>query len=920
MSTGISAGGSWALCLDPAPCQYQSPPAAYPLTMLLPGTTAQQEIGEYNSHRATGTLSEKYPFEGQIWLKKTFSLSADQVGKPCFLHLERTRITRLWVNGVFVGTENSLCTPHIYDLSAHTAEQMEIVLCVANIGYPTRGGHMTSPDTQTNWIGIIGRMKLEFHADTWLSDVQIYPNCEYNTAVIEGVLHGAAEIVADIVLKDQERSTLNLSWRLTLHANAEGAFSVTIPFLEPLPLWDEYHQNLYDLVISLQDGDHAAVTFGLRNFCACGNHFEVNGNTVLLRGKHDAMLFPLTGAAPADEEDWTDIFLTAKKWGINHYRFHTCCPPEAAFIAADEAGIYLEPELPFWGTIHGADDPQYHAEEQAYLLREGLRICRAFGNHPSFCMFSLGNELWGDTNTIGAMIDTLRNADSRMLYTQGSNNYQHMPLQLPQDDFWVGVRTGIGKRLRGSYAECDAPLGKIQVSAPSASWNYEAELNGKAVSDGMASFSHDVQVGQNTMHVEQQTTQKGFVPSVPVITHEIGQYNMCPDYSEIEKYTGVLEARNFEVFYERLEQAGMAHQARAFFECSGALARDCYKMELEAVMRSPGIAGFQLLDLQDYTGQGTALVGMLNAFMENKGFITPEAWRGFCGDLVPLAQFDSFVVEAGKTFLTTLGIRVSRPHIEKQKMLVSLQIGATSFNGEVEIPECSGGYHRICTVGYAIPESAIGNGVLTLSLPMENIKNTWKLTFMPPVSSCENEVCVVHCFSEAEPYLRAGQAVLLLPDRVTDAVESCYCTDFWNYSMFKSISESLGKKVPVGTMGLCIQKSHPIAKAMFSECYSTPQWFEPVSNGTCVVLDHTPGDYQPIVQVIDNVTRNHKLGLLFEADVLGGKLLVCAMRFDRNPFDISQNRLKHAVYDYMNSSAFAPSQQLPAEYLRTLFG
>ena len=898
MSAGITAAGSWELCLDPAPCRYNTPPDTYPMTMQLPGTTAQQEIGGYSDLRTVGRLSEKYPFEGQIWLRRTFSLTPEQIGKPCTLFLERTRMTKLWVNGVWAGSENSLCTPHIYDLTDYSAPKMELVLCISNTGYPTRGGHMTSPDTQTNWIGVIGKIMLEIHTAVYLSDLQVRPELSSHTATVDGILHGTQDADAEIILTEDNVGKRYVSWTLMLRANAEGRFSVTLPLPDDIPYWDEYHPNCFGLVFAVKGAEHAYVSFGVREFSANGDHFEINTIPVMLRGKHDAMLFPLDGAPPTDIEDWIVLFRTAKEWGINHYRFHTCCPPEAAFAAADEIGIYLEPELPFWGTLHAPGETGYDAAEQDYLLREGLRICRTFGNHPSFCMLSLGNELWGSKERMGYMIETMRAADHRMLYTQGSNNFQHMPQQLPQEDFWTGVRTGAGRLLRGSFASCDAPEGKIQSEAPSTSWDYQNWL----------------------VPPENAPQDNHFYPTVPVVSHEIGQYSMFPDFSEIPEYTGVTEARNLMLYQERLEAAGMGDQAEAFFACSGALARESYKAELEAAMRSPQLAGFQILDLQDYPGQGTSTVGMLNAFMENKGLIEPKDWRGFCGDLVPLAKFDSFIIESGKTFRAALAIRNSRQQLVKQNLNISLTVGTTSFHGEIAVPESQPGYIRLGTVGFAMPENAVGKARLTLTFSKDKISNNWELTALPPVKPLPEkpDFFIAHSFTEAEPYLQGGRRVLLLPDQITHAIDAEYCTTFWNYPMFKSIAESLGKEPPVGTLGLCIQEHHPIAESVFSKSYTTPQWYQPLKHAKCAVLDEAPEGYRPIVQMIDNPERCHRLGLLFEANVSGGKLLVCTVRLDEAPEDLSINRLAHAIYTYMQSKAFAPEAHLSADLLRRL--
>lgn len=911
--------GDYQLCLDPAPCQYQNPPADYPLTMTLPGTTAQQQIGSYNDWRADGLLSEKYPFAGQIWLRKTVTLTPAQCRQHCLLYLERTRMTQLWVNGHCAGSETSLCTPHIYEITPYLAEQTELVLCIRNTDYPTPGGHMTSPDTQTNWIGVTGRMLLEFHDAVSLSDLQAFPDPAAERVTVKGILHGTASTAAEVTVQSASASRCHT---LTLNAAGNGTFSVEIPLMPNAPRWSEYDPQMITLHFRLPNGETAALRFGLRDFKACGDHFELNGIPVMLRGKHDALVFPLTGAAPTDLASWEAVCRQLKQWGINHLRFHTCCPPDAAFSAADAAGLFLEPELPFWGTWDAPGGEKYNEAEQEYLVREGLRICRAFGNHPSFCLFSLGNELWGSSERLGAVIETLRAADPRPLYTQGSNNFQHMPLQLPQEDFWTGVRTGTGRLLRGSFADCDAPLGRIQTAAPSASWDYEAylvpqELPASAqTSDDEAEI--DIQYGTGVKRVRAQAQKDVLFPTVPVVTHEIGQYNIYPDYREIPHYTGVTAARNLEIFRERLEAAGMGSQAEDFFRCSGAFSRDCYKMEIEAAMRSPHIAGFQLLDLQDFPGQGTALVGMLNALRENKGFLRPEEWRAFCGDLVPLAIFDSYVWAQGQPVSVEIALRSSRPALKAQTAVLRFSCGTQQIETTVSVPANASGLVRLGCI--TLTPQCIGNARLTLTLPDETVTNTWQLTVLPPVSPVCADVMTARSFSEAEPYLRQGARVLLLPEQITDSIKGFYCTDFWNYHMFRQISESMHRQVPVGTMGLCIDTAHPIAKAMFSAAYSTPQWYSAVTHADCAILDDAPAGFRPTVQMIDNVERNHRLGLLFETAVSGGRLLICTVRFAEAPEDLAMNRLYHAVTDYIRSADFSPKEQLSAAMLRALFG
>ena len=978
--------GEYELLTDEVPCSVDTPPMVYPLSMQLPGTTAQQGIGTYNEAGESGFFTEKYPFAGQIWLRRVIAISKEQACKKhCFLTLERTRMTEVWVNGQRIGSENSLCTPHVYDLSEHLAERMELVIRVKNVDYPTRGGHMTSPDTQTNWIGITGRMELRFYDEVYLDGLRAFPNAKSRKVVLKGCLHGTSGLRLQIMAswpssnidfiqagsQAQEQAKKEIAsegvWRelgaFEIKAEDEaGDFALEVSLPEDAPLWSEHNPRC--ITLDMVFAGAARITFGLRDFKACGDHFEINGHPTFLRGKHDGMVFPITGAAPTTKKAWARVFGIMKDWGINHYRFHTCCPPEAAFAAADDAGIYMEPELPFWGTIDAPGGEKYDGAEQAYLIREGLRICQSFGNHPSFCMLSLGNELWGDPEHIGSIIQILRDADPRPLYTQGSNNFQFAPIQLPQEDFWTGVRTGIGSLIRGSYADCDKPLGRIQTEAPSASWNYEEYLapewkradfqspagnamgeNGsktlrKTLATDAEEGEIEIQFGTGVKKVKAAGKKGGFVPSIPAVTHEIGQYNVYPDYREIEGYTGVLEARNFEIFRERLEKAGMGDQAEEFFRCSGAFSRELYKMELEAAMRSPHLAGFQILDLQDFPGQGTALVGMLNARLENKGFVSPEQWRGFCGDLVPLAVFDSYVWTEGKPVKVGIALRSSRPFLKAQKLEIiysghreyvhqsmkelqeAERVQAAEYTAEFTVPENANGYVELGEV-HIIP-SCQGKAELILRIPGENVENSWQITVFPeaePILESDHagrgrrehrtmtdKVLVTASRTEAEESLKKGGRVLLLTGKLRDtkSIRGFYCTDFWNYHMFNSISLSMGRQVPVGTMGLCMDEAHPVMRAMYSESYSTPQWYEPVTRSDCAILDDMPAGYRPILQMIDNVDRNHRLGLLYEAKVAEGSLMVCTIRFEEAPENPAMRRLYRVILDYMASDAFSP--------------
>ena len=115
---------------------------------------------------------------------------------------------------------------------------------------------------------------------------------------------------------------------------------------------------------------------------------------------------------------------------------------------------------------------------------------------------------------------------------------------------------------------------------------------------------------------------------MPAVVHEMGQWCVYPNFDEVRKYTGPLKPKNFDIFHDSLAEHGMLDQWRDFLRASGKLQALCYKEEIEAALRTPGIGGFELLDLHDFPGQGTALVGVLDPFWESKGYITPAPTGG----------------------------------------------------------------------------------------------------------------------------------------------------------------------------------------------------------------------------------------------------------------------------------------------------
>lgn len=881
--------------------------AGFEDSISLPSTVQQEKKPPVTDERSDGYLTDPYRFDGYALYERVVNVSPKKPDCEMFLVLERTRTSSLWIDGVYVGSQNSLCTAHRYNITSFfTGKPMRITIMTDNISCPVPGGHMTSQDTQTNWLGITGDICIECRNSLRFENIKLYPDVSAKAVTVSGDIIGGEEIEVTTEVKGFPAKTVKLT-------KENASFVYEMPSAK---LWNEHDPITYIMEISSED-DISRIQFGMREFSVRGTEFLLNGEKIFLRGKHDGMIFPMTGAAPTDVDGWIKVMKAAREHGINHYRFHTCCPPEAAFFAADALGIYLEPELPFWGTVE-----EELTEGQQYLIDEGFRILDCFGNHPSFFALSLGNELWGSKERLNDILGGYKKHDPRPLYTQGSNNFQFWPCILENDDFFVGVRFSKERLFRGSYAMCDAPLGHIQTDAPNSDYTYDTHIRPAFASDSeKGGGTIEIQYGTGVKTVSLNDAGGEFISEKPVVSHEVGQYFMYPDYSEIEKYTGVLKPYNFEIFRERLEQAGLSHLADRYFRASGRFAAECYKNEIETALRSKELSGFQLLDIQDFTGQGTALVGILNAFMESKGIISPEEWRNFCSERVLLGCLPKFVYSAGEKL--SVGIKLyNYAKNADVDPVVSLRLdidGTEAIRTEITAKgSFKGGVFDLGTAEMDIPALQKPCKAL-LTLESNEIHNSYDLWLYPEaVTEIPDGLTVTSSWDEAKASLASGGKVLFFPKCLdeSNSIEGTYCTDFWNYPMFSSISESMNKPLPVGTLGLLIENTHPALAGFPSESYSTAQWYDIVSSSRTLIVDGI--GIEPIVRTIDNCKRNHSLATIFEAKACGGSLLVCTADIEKSG-SIACKSLMHSLVSYAASQAFEPSQTVGIEALDSLF-
>lgn len=791
---------------------------------ILPGTIDTNHLGfAPKDMMETTHLTRLYAYKGAARYSRTINIPKDWKKKPVELFLERTRPTWVYVDGELVDSCNFISTPQRYLLPKKVKPGKHFLEIVVD-----------------NGRGVPEQVYGSSHAYT--EDTQT--NWNGIIGRIELLLVGSAD--------SKSAETLT---------GAIPSRSVTSPS-------------------ALQMPDFA------KDFHIKGAHFYANGHRIFLRGKHDAAVWPLTGHVEMSVEGWMKYLGTCKEYGINHVRFHSWCPPEAAFVAADSLGIYLQPELPFWGSFDKKDE-----RLMAFLHQEGENILREYGHHPSFRMMALGNELWGDIDKMKEFVDDFRKIAPDKYYTFGSNYYLGYQGIKEGMDYFTTCRIGgegwgkYNTHTRGSFSFADAYDG------------------------GMINHFHP----NSTMNFDEACDKAG----IPIISHETGQFQTYPDYREIKKYTGVLHPYNFEVFRRRLAAAGMLSQADDFHKASGLWSVKLYKADIEMDLRTRNMAGFQLLDIQDYPGQGSAFVGILDAFMESKGITTSEEWRQWCSPVVPLLEMKKFCFEDGEKI---------------QAKVKVANYGGTSLYGKKlmwKIGDAEGVMNiftydeGLIDVGILDEEiSADKPAKLNVSLNIEGTeaRNSYELWVYPKKALEKKGIIIARDLNqEVVKVLEKGGKVLWMPDSLPYTVGGLFQTDYWNYRMFKTICENNKKKVSPGTLGILTNPEHPIFKGFPTEMHTNWQWFPVIKESHPLVLDNFAKDYRPIVQVIDNIERNHKLGLVMEWKVGAGKLLVCMSDLEKASKYPEGKAFYQSVIDYMRSADFNPQVKMTAsDLLKTL--
>ncbi|MCL4179660.1 MAG: discoidin domain-containing protein [Verrucomicrobia bacterium] len=852
--------------------------APYPVTTRFPGVKEPVRADEH------GYLVRRHLFVGAAWYEREVEIPVAWRERPVTLRLERALWrTEVWVDGRRAGECDSLVAEHRYELGVLAPGWHRLTLRVDNrmIHNLSTITHAYGPETQSRWNGLVGALVLQASPPVSIRSLRVFPAADrHSVRVVARVANTTDKPVLEPArfLLFPERVEVALAQAAAALSCPPGlsTHEITLRLAEPAAAWDEFHPVRYRLKVELGERaastEAATVTFGFRHLERVGRQLLLNGRPIYLRGTLDCAVYPRTGHPPMAVDEWLRILGVVKEYGFNHVRFHTWCPPEAAFEAADRLGVYLQPETAAWVDdwgIQTATKPPAIGRDPGvteFLRAELHRMSEAYGNHPSFLLCAIGNEFGNqstDWDRVNELVDEIKILDPRRLYTAcGARKH------LPADDFWFTHHTSASTRGVGP-AHTDWDFANALAASP-----------------------------------------------VPVIAHETGQRPVFPDYDALlPKFTGPLLPLNLERYRRALMANGLAGQLPDFVRASARFQLTQYQAEHEAMLRTRGYAGYQLLMLNDFTGQSEALVGILDPFWESKGIVSAAEVRAWNAPTVLLARFPKFVWTADERFTARIELAhfgASNLPAETVDWRVQDAGGPSRVQGQFHSPAV--------TVGSVIDLGVIRmplDGVpapsaLTLTVRRGDAVNRWNLWVYPPGAAEPDppEVLMTRALDAAAlAVLNSGGKVLLLaagiknPFTARTGFESVYWSAGWWGNRFSSL-------------GLLCDPGHPALKEFPNQGWSDWQWRELCQGATTFDLTGAPSGFRPIVQLVPDFHFNTLLGQLFEGRLGNGLLLVCGYDLtgdlDQRP---AARQFRRSLFHYAASERFRPTTALPSVWI-----
>ena len=895
-------------------------------TAVLPGTLDTNNIGyedrisgklhqdenfvENKALSSTKVIATRYTRNHTYEGKAVFSRVCDleiPADKRVFLKAERARNLKLLVDGKEVPSDSgSLSSPYVFEVTGllHKEALIELVSDNGYEGLPHDNivySSAATDETQTNWNGIIGTLGLEMREKTFIDSVRIYPHEieDEKCSRDDGAKCFLLSIEADIDSGERFDGKLMLDIK-ELGGSAKAIVSlksgkncirkdIEVAVPDDL-LWKVYDGRLLQLKASLSNNsenvaDEYEACFGIRSFEDKEGHLCLNGRRVFLRSEANCAVYPETGHPPMDVDSWKKIIRTYMDYGVNHLRFHSYCPPEAAFCAADELGMLMQPELSHWNPRDAFSDPK----AAAYYEKELKEILKTYANHPSFVMLTFGNELQAKEDGMRVserLLDIAHRMDGSRLYAFSSNPFYGEKGADCHSDFYTAMRYK-GLDMRATF---DGMKGYLNNDYPNGEHDY---------SDTSAEIRKEYQK--------------------PIFSFEVGQYEVLPDFDELEDFCGVTRPDNIRLIRQNVEAKGLLKNWKRRVEATGELSLIAYKEEVEAALRTKEYSGISLLGLQDFPGQGTALVGMMNSHLNPKpfSFAEPARFRSFFTDVLVLIYLEKYTYveneilrakvklanysagDVSGTLITQLSDGEGIIFLKEASEKITGKQGDVSLIGEIEIDLSLLKLEKSSTLELKVSIAGFCN-TCKIWVYKENSQNPVK-----PERVYETK----RLDSKARDILENGGIVFLAPDslkeEIPNSIKSNFTTDFWSVGTFSSQE---------GSMGLLINNEHPLFKDYPTSFHTDYQWFMQSSQRSLIL----PEEIESIVTVMDSYAYLRNMGMLMEFNCLKGRVFFSTLGLHNLGKYPECMALLSSIYRYLDSDEFKPAQSIGFEEMNAI--
>lgn len=913
-----------------------------------PDAVLGNAAGEIDKDAPIATrFTRRHTYEGEARISRKITVP-DYGTDRLFVLAERARALRLLVDGeaCAVFRQGTLSTPYIFELTGAAPGEHEFTFLSDNSypGMPKAAicySSAATDETQTNWNGILGECSMYTRPQNFIDSLRVYPRAvkkeEKNKAggyvldVCVELAPGAKKVYKDakIILQSEALAAGELEDTQTLTEiisySGEGLAEAgtdkeenpktmeiwfrDLPLRENVKLWDEDEGNLYEMAVTLDNGMSAEdkggstaecrTRFGIRSFGDNGSgRLALNGRAIFLRGEANCAEYPETGHPPMTIPEWKEMLLKYRSYGINFVRFHSHCEPEAAFAAADELGMLLQPELSHWDP----KDAFGTEESYRYYRAELVDLLKTYANHPSFVMLTLGNELQAQDEGRERMRELVRTAkrmDPTRLYANGSNAFYGEEGCDPESDFYTS-QSCKDVVIRGTFS---GMRGYLNENYPSADRTYD---------EAMAEIRKEYQK--------------------PVFSFEVGQFEVLPDFEELESFHGISDPVNLKLIKKRVEERGLLPTWEKYVEATGELSRLAYREEIEAAMRTRELSGISLLGLQDFPGQGTALVGMMNSHLEPKpyDFARPERFLEFFQECRILVKLPHYTYEAGERLIAEVeAANFGKRNIEGVFCWTLAGKKSVSENGNCEPAEIKSKNTVIATgedTEITICRPGSYTEVGSLDIPLDFVEKNTALTLKVRIGDsisaypiwvyrkttpvCPENVYETRAFDvKTREILQNGGRVYLSPDAdkesLPNSIKTQFTTDFWSVGTFADQE---------GGMGQLIDTEHPIFKEFPTDFHTDWQWWI-MATKRAVILPHP---MKTIITEMDSYAFLRPMAQMIEFRCLKGKVLLSTMELHKSQQYPEVRALQASIYTYLSGENFEPAEEITEEELSML--